>query len=62
MRLKTKFIWILFYCFSVLILILTGIIKIRHFSNLWKESRKVLFSMPKSVEDSAWKLVHKNDR
>jgi len=59
MQTKIKIIWILFYCFALLVLIITGSVKSVYFGNYWKACLDIIKNQ-KYTEDKDWKLQYKH--
>ena len=61
MKLQSKIIYILFYCFALLCLLITGSIKIKYVNNFWKEFVKLL-KKKVNVEDGDFVLKDKHGK
>jgi len=61
MKTRIKIVWILFYCFALLILIVTGSVKITNFGNWWKACLDILKNQV-YTEDKDWNLYYKHSK
>ena len=60
MNRQSKIVYILFYTFALLVLIVTGHVKIKNFGNWWKECIDII-RKHKPTEDKDW-MIYKHDK
>ena len=61
MKIRSKIIYILFYCLALLCLIITGSVKIKHVNNFWSEFIKLL-KKKVNIEDGDYIMKDKHAR
>ena len=64
MKLRTKFICILFYMFALLILVLNGSFRLKYLNNFWGEFKDIITKHCNKTEDKDYILTwkHKYDK